>query len=505
MDSYLTLIRTKIQQRCGTTRDLLHQIRKTKIGNEAKITPSEFRFILIKFGIMLSQSIVDKVFNIFDTDRSGTMDYDEFGAWIMNQDIIGPQVVEVKEDKESSLRRKLLQSLNNNLGLFATVNHQLSYTEFLAFVSFLPKAYLTEREARAVFLLLTRGKGRDTIDIGQLKRWAHGETETESRQGDTPDIVPSLAAAIKSEFGTNKGIIFQCFEAYVGQGHVLISFEEFRRCLLSQGHGLDVQSAKNLFYAFGGSAGYVDTSVILSSVENAPVLKSHLTDKPRVYNRVNELLREALRKSYKELQREFRSLDPDDSGYVSAEQMHHAINLRCLPLTHHDFRGVLKQVYKQHFSHTVHKVSSQIKADESTNIVNWHSFLMQYSPMKPRAFLPVVNQLPIRPHTTDGVITRKDVKDTNAEDANLPESEEAYPMQESKDDHTGNTPVFIDEKHRMKIPDSAYFRGIWQTALNKCRAADMDREGIVSKEGFLRAINESDTREVIVSPDTAIL
>lgn len=295
---------------------------------------------------MLSQSIVDKIFNIFDSDRSGTMDYDEFGAWIMNQDVIGPQQVEVKEDKESALRRKVLQSINSNQGLFSTVNHQLSYTEFMAFVSFLPKAFLTEKEARAVFLMLTRNKSKDSIDMVQLRRWAQGEAETEamSRPEQVQEVIPTLAQAIKSEFGTNRGIIFQCFEEYAGQGRVLISFEEFRRCLLAQGHGLDVRSAKNLFFAFGGSAGYVDTSLILSSVENTPVLKSHLTDRPRVYNRVNELLREALRKSYRELQKEFRTLDPEDTGYVSAEQMHQAINLRCLPLTHHDFRGVLKQV-----------------------------------------------------------------------------------------------------------------------------------------------------------------
>ena len=123
---------------------------------------------------------------------------------------------------------------------------------------------------------------------------------------------------------------------------------------------------------------------------------------------------------------------------------------------------------------------------------------MQYSPLKPRAFLPIVNQLPARPHTTDGVISRTDLDKDVTNESLPPESSEAEPTLESKDDSAISSPVFMDARQSVRIPDSAYFRGIWQTALNNCRAADEDRQGVVSKARFLEALEGSDTRKVLV-------
>src|SRR5690349_5580851 len=86
MESYLTLIRRKIQEKCSTTQELITQIRKTKVGEGSFVTPNEFRFTLIKFGLIFPQSLVDRIFAVFDSDRSGTMDFDEFAMWIMNSE-----------------------------------------------------------------------------------------------------------------------------------------------------------------------------------------------------------------------------------------------------------------------------------------------------------------------------------------------------------------------------------------------------------------------------------
>ena len=76
LDSYLALIRRKIQEKCGTTQELIQQIRRNKIGESGHVTPNEFRYTLIKFGVILPQPLVDRIFNVFDSDRSGTMDFD---------------------------------------------------------------------------------------------------------------------------------------------------------------------------------------------------------------------------------------------------------------------------------------------------------------------------------------------------------------------------------------------------------------------------------------------
>ena len=118
MESYLSLIRRKIQEKVSTTQDLIYQIRRTKVGESGHVTPNEFRFTLIKFGIILPQPLVDKIFNVFDSDRSGTMDFDEFAMWIMNSEFrpvqAGGAAAKV-EPPEEIMRKRILGTLHIHL------------------------------------------------------------------------------------------------------------------------------------------------------------------------------------------------------------------------------------------------------------------------------------------------------------------------------------------------------------------------------------------------------
>ena len=85
LESQLSLIRRKVQEKCGSIQELMAQVRRTKVGEGNSVTPIEFRYTLAKFGIIMNQTEVSRVFNVFDSDRSGTMDFDEFAMWIMNR------------------------------------------------------------------------------------------------------------------------------------------------------------------------------------------------------------------------------------------------------------------------------------------------------------------------------------------------------------------------------------------------------------------------------------
>jgi hypothetical protein len=182
LDSYLTLIRRKIQEKCSTTAELITQIRRNKIGESAHVTPNEFRFTLIKFGIILPQTLVDRIFNVFDSDRSGTMDFDEFAMWIMNSEFkptvksksggSGKKTGSMETTFSSSTNNNNNNNNNNNFNnnnnklqqqltailtefprVFETMKSSISFIEFVSLISRcnLP---LSERDARAVFLLL---------------------------------------------------------------------------------------------------------------------------------------------------------------------------------------------------------------------------------------------------------------------------------------------------------------------------------------------------------------
>jgi hypothetical protein len=44
----------------------MNAIRRVKLSENSYVTPVEFRYTLIKFGVTLPQAIVDAVFNVFD-------------------------------------------------------------------------------------------------------------------------------------------------------------------------------------------------------------------------------------------------------------------------------------------------------------------------------------------------------------------------------------------------------------------------------------------------------
>ena len=44
----------------------MNAIRRVKLSENSYVTPIEFRYTLIKFGVTLPQPIVDAVFNVFD-------------------------------------------------------------------------------------------------------------------------------------------------------------------------------------------------------------------------------------------------------------------------------------------------------------------------------------------------------------------------------------------------------------------------------------------------------
>ncbi len=156
LDSYLTLIRRKIQEKCATTMELITQIRRFKIGESGHVTPNEFRFTLIKFGIILPQPLVDRIFNVFDSDRSGTMDFDEFAMWIMNSEFRPAFKDSKREEKDSprtQLRKRFLGCVHAHSKVFGNMKKQVSFLEFVSDIN-RKNMDLTEREARTVFQTL---------------------------------------------------------------------------------------------------------------------------------------------------------------------------------------------------------------------------------------------------------------------------------------------------------------------------------------------------------------
>ncbi len=353
LDSYLALIRRKIQEKCATTMELITQIRRNKIGDSGHVTPNEFRFTLIKFGIILPQPLVDRIFNVFDSDRSGTMDFDEFAMWIMNSEF-RPAMKNsnsMEDTPRTVLRGKLQNVVQQNRALFLNMKRQVSFLEFVSDITRL-QLPLTDKEARAIFQTLDP-KDLGFIDSKNLLAWADsGRIITESVAVKPADLkVGSLEELIKKIIGRNSKQ-FELSFAHIqhGQG-IKISFDEFRRCLLNAGVGKNIHDVRQLFMALGGQAeGLADIDLLFRKL--APIVVDPVTEvseKPVAPSsistgRADRALRDRMRKCFKQVKADIDAADAAQTGYIDAEKLYKILVKRCMPLTFQDFRFVVQQV-----------------------------------------------------------------------------------------------------------------------------------------------------------------
>lgn len=124
INDYIRLICRRVKERCSTARELMFMIRKMKNSDENRITKSQFRHTLVKFGVILPTQIFDPIFNIFDDDRSGSIEIDEFVSHVMNEQLDN---VKPQHSRKGALRLKTAAKISeSSLSNSATENPSTS-------------------------------------------------------------------------------------------------------------------------------------------------------------------------------------------------------------------------------------------------------------------------------------------------------------------------------------------------------------------------------------------
>lgn len=510
LDSYMALIRRKIQEKCSTTAELITQIRRNKIGESGHVTPNEFRFTLIKFGVILPQPLVDRIFNVFDSDRSGTMDFDEFAMWIMNSEfrpaVKGKGKMSSEEDDNSprqQLRRKLANCLKDFGRVFDSMKKQISFIEFVSDINRtgLP---LSDRDARSIFLLLDPSDS-GFIESAWLRQWAEtgkvGRTTSHINHHHTQKSL-SVKEVVTRIIGWNTRQLESAFShIIIGQGTKL-PFEEFRRCLLNGGVGKNVADMRTLFNALGGEKGNLaDVDLLFANLDPVQSGPEEQVNGKRTATaaistaRADRRLRDSLRKCFKDVREDIHRADPGNTGFISAPVLHDILVRRCMPLTFEDFRFILQQIKKQ----------------PGSEKIDYHHFLSAYNPA---AFA----------HQLEGLARlRKSGEIHSASQSTLLPAATGNNVQNNHSDNNRNNNLGMSQSSPLRLAaltlgedDDAFFkttgnslesaagspshmpnlRKIWQSVLRECHRADPERNGQVNRIAFIAAVERADVNKV---------
>lgn len=469
LDSYSDLIRRKVQERCATTQDLMSTIRRIKTGEAGYVTPNEFRFTLIKLGITLPQPVVNELFNRFDSDGSGTMDFDEFAVWIMNSEF-RPQEDDSKlvkrEPPDLNLRAKFATLFKDHPSYCNGMKTQYTFLELVSEINRKGIRAIGERDVRSMFLILDRKK-TNSVDMRAVQRWADTGVSDTPPSSAKPVAVPNLREAVLKVCGTTPDLIIKGFEYARGQTNV--HFDEFRRSLLVCGLGQRIDDVRNLFLACGGAGGSANIDKLIVAAESLPIGKpAHAGVRTQatfsVPSRADRKLREGIRITYDNLRRALEMADPTQSGYVDVDAFYNILQKHCMQMSMQDFRYVMRKV-QTHLS--------------NPNKYEWHHFLELYNPLR-------------APHELSGGSTTITVE---VPPSRLSVQSAKHPYRSAPNSRgSAAVPDSLDAfSASAKGGSSALFdmKKVWINILRACQRADPNKSGFVNRTQFITALEKN--------------
>lgn len=398
VDSYMKTIVRKLNEKCATSADFLKFVRSVKRTDTKSITPTELRYILVKFGVTLPQEVVDVVFGVFDDDRSGSVDLDEFISMMMKDSTSSfKKKRRNKISDEEILRKKLVTSMIENASIFGAMKIRVSYLEL---ISLSERIGLSERDIRFLSKILDPSQ-RGFIESAVLRQWAKtGCTDFSKPDNSTSKVSDdaksdrgsiesiSLQQCINSITGRNPEILLKCFAHVRNSGLVVkMGLEELKQALLSEGigKGVGAESAyrcqkqlKQLFALLGGDSGLADIHVLIRTVKEMVETVSlgpakNLKEPQKIGDfkfssrNADDRLRSYLKVGFKQLKKamDHVAVSSTRPGFIEAEKLRQAISTYCVPIPFTDFRMLL---------------SNLIVTDD--NFVDWKHFVDAYDPWK---------------------------------------------------------------------------------------------------------------------------
>lgn len=472
------------------------------------------------------------------------MDFDEFAMWIMNSEFRPAFSVKKTDNVDSpatTLRKKFQACVQQHGRVFANMKKQVSFLEFVSDIN-RKNMDLTDKEARTVFQTLDP-KDTGFVDTAALLRWADtGRLEPCSTvAASKPNGIRarSLEELIAKVVGRNSRQLESSFShIQLGQG-TKIPFDEFRRCLLNAGVGKNIHDSRQLFDALSGGSNVADIDLFFRSLSpivvdpDAEVSVKQVPSSSISASRADRHLRDALRKSFKEVKAEVEAADQTNCGFVDAEVLYRILVKRCMPLTFQDFRFILQQIRKE----------------PGTTRVDYVHFLHGYNPtiaphlLAGPATLRTYGQEPAAaPSPSNKASMGKSGKSSHASTASYnslpgeigPEftlmdqsqllkrakatiKQKQAAMDDSAMSRTSSRGNFGASSSSMRrvataagtgfnngsnsnSGEGADLKRVWHAVLRECHRSDPDRSGQVNRTQFISALEKANLNQVRLHP-----
>lgn len=468
LDAMTTLVRRKIQERCGSTQLLMSAIRRLKSGETGHVTPNEFRCTLTKFGIIVPQHILETLFNLFDSDRSGTIDFDEFAMWIMNSEFHPAPKAKALEvaSPEEVIHQKAIKLFQIHPRLLSSLKRKFTYFELCGEVNRLQAGNLmSEDDVRQMFVLLDK-QSAGNLDSNCLRRWISEGVFAPFPGSGKPTVVPTVEDAVARLCGKgNNHLVIDCFSNIPRDRGTKMNYDEFRRKLLANGLGNKVSDVQRLFVSLGGATGDADVDLLLRSIQPEPIDPlSAVCIKPKAAPvvpqcRADRRLKDSLRKTYKTLKIALETSADVSSGFIEPDAMWKLLCAHCTALSYDDFRFITQSL----------NVNSQ-------NYIEVNHFLLVYDPKRSQS-----------QHVLSGIASVPDY----SEERNHAMSRESQPVTTAAPLHGQS--VELPDKKAMELNNTLMRANLvlkqqWQSAIKACQRMDSDGVGTISKNVFISTL-----------------
>jgi len=403
----------------------------------------------------LSDREIRAIFELLDTNKSSMVDVSSIVTYAQTGTVALPSIKHSLAERDFSS----IPSLEVCIARVCGTDPSLTQKCF----SKLPRnSPLKLKFSEFHRLLLTEGLGRNKNDAEELFIALGGDDENSADIGLLLSTIVKMKAAEEEERArmVNKKTDVMEF-----------TLSKQQKKAIAMARGVDFEEEERKLAASANLAGtHFDRT--RGRTEGPPLTAGTALVQTIGTSRANRHFRESIRKSYKVVKDECKTLDGSNTGYIDAEQLLRVVNKHCQAIPMEDFRFILQPV----------------RVDQRGR-VSWQHFLYVYNPSK--AVHPLAGGARTSGNfdATGGLGGTQPLPGIPSPKKNLSRANSPPAL---------NMATATSQQNDIEVQFNKKLKKCWQKLLKECQAMDTSRSGKIDRETFESAVQTSGLEQVCI-------